>query len=260
MSLGLVLWLLSVIGSARRASLKPRSLNDRMELRIMPQGASVTRGTGSTDETGYRQILRSLLEQDGNHVTFAGSVSWGDMNGNLCEGHPGYTIQGIDDVALSDGAYEPLPNVILLNAGTNDCNLLDQDPSGAPARYTTLLDHIREHNPDATVIASSLLPNLKESVDGCVRTLNAGIKEAVDNASAAGMKLGWVDVYNAVPKKYIRPDDNTHPTDAGYELLASAWYDGIQLVADKITAPDPNGKAVPNTTACGGLSETPCED
>ncbi|KAF7197547.1 Multidomain esterase [Pseudocercospora fuligena] len=260
MSLGLALVLLSVIGSASSASPQQRGVNAGMELRIMPQGASVTRGTGSMDETGYRQILRSLLEQDGNHVTFVGSVSWGDMDGNLCEGHPGYTIQGIDDIALSDGAYEYLPNVILLNAGTNDCNLLDQDPGGAPARYTTLLNHIREHNPDTTVVASSLLPNLKESVDDCVRTLNAGIKEAVDNASAAGMKMGWVDVYNAVPKKDIHPDDNTHPTDEGYELLASAWYSGIQLVADKITAPDPNGKAVPDTTACGGLSDTSCED
>ncbi|KXS94808.1 hypothetical protein AC578_6437, partial [Pseudocercospora eumusae] len=204
---------------------QPVSMTSGMDLRILPQGASVTRGTGSMDETGYRQIPRTLLEQDGDHVTFVGSVSWGDMDGNLL-----------------------FPNIILLNAGTNDCNLLGQDPGGAPTRYATLLSHQWEHNPDATVIASSLLPNLKESVDDCVRMLNAGIKEAVDHASAAGMKLGWVDVYNAVPKRYIHPDDNTHPTDEGYELLASAWYDGIQLVADRIAAPDPEGKAVPDTT------------
>lgn len=109
------------------------------------------------------------------------------------------------------------------------------------------------------VIASSLLPNLKDSVDECVRTLNVGIKNAVDNATAEGMNLGWVDVYNAVPRKYIHADDKTHPTDEGYKLFASAWYSGIQAVASKIDAPNPNGKTIPQTTPCGGLRDNSCE-
>lgn len=121
MTFRLTLGLLYIFGCATSSAFAPRSIGCGVDLRIMPQGASVSRGTGSTYETGYRRPLRQLIEDGGNSVTFVGSVSWGDMENNLCEGHPGYTIKGIDDVALSDGAYEYLPNVILLNAGTNDC-------------------------------------------------------------------------------------------------------------------------------------------
>ena len=236
----------------------PRSINDGVHLRIMPQGASASRGQRSTDEAGYRPHLRELLNANGNNVTFVGSVSWGDMSNNLCEAHPGYTIKGVDDVALKDGAYEYLPNVILLIAGTNDCNCAGNHPETAPQRYATLLKNIRTNNPNALVIASSLLPNLKDSVDECVKKLNIGIKQAVDNATADGMKTAWVDVYNAVPKTEIHTDDSTHPTDDGYKLFAKAWFEGIQKAGHLISEPDPNGKEIPETTACGGKSGVKC--
>ncbi|PPJ55916.1 hypothetical protein CBER1_03790 [Cercospora berteroae] len=251
--------LLATTSLCSAATIKlPRSINNGVNLRIMPQGASASRGQTSTDEAGYRPHLRELLNGNGNNVTFVGSVSWGDMSNNLCEAHPGYTIKGVDDVALGDGAYEYLPNVILLNAGTNDCNVAGNDPDTAPERYATLLKNIRTNNPDALVIASSLLPNLKDSVDECVHKLNIGIKEAVDNATADGMKTGWVDVYNAVPKSEIQTSDSTHPTDEGYKLFAEAWFEGIKKAGDQISEPDPNGKEVLETTACGGKSGVKC--
>ena len=250
--------LLAVAVSSAATLVYPRSIANGIQLRIMPQGASATRGQTSTDEAGYRPHLRELLESNGNNVTYVGSVSWGDMSNNLCEGHPGYTISGIDDVALKDGAYGYLPNLILLNAGTNDCNIAGNHPETAPARYATLLKNIRAHNPAAVVIASSLLPNLKGSVDECVRKLNVGIKQAVDNATADGMKAGWVDVYHAVPKSQIQTSDGTHPTDEGYRLFAEAWFKGIKEVQSKISQPDPKGKNVPVTKACGGKSGVPC--
>ncbi|KAF2167810.1 carbohydrate esterase family 3 protein [Zasmidium cellare ATCC 36951] len=217
------------------------------DLRIMPMGASITRGVASSDENGYRLDLRNLLQADGNSVTYVGTVSFGNMSNNWNEGHPGYVIEEVDNVTLTDGCYDYLPNVILLNAGTNDCNIPGKDPETAPQRYSTLLANIRQHAPDAVVIASSLVPNLKDSTDECIQKLNPGLYEAVQNASSAGQKTGWVDMYNVVPKSEIHTNDSTHPTDAGYQLMADAWYKEIKNVAANISAPDPNGKPVGET-------------
>lgn len=213
----------------------------------MAMGASITRGVGSSDEDGYRLGLRNLLESDGNTVTYVGSVSFGNMSNNWNEGHPGYTIAKVDKIALSDGCYDYLPNVILLDAGTDDCNIPGEMPETAPQRYATLLATIRLHAPDAVVVASALIPNLRDSVDECVRKLNPGIYEAVQNASAAGQKTGFVNMYDVVPKSDIHTSDATHPTNAGYHLMADAWHKAIKSVADTISAPDPNGKPVKKT-------------
>lgn len=230
--------------SSLAALLSPRAVKD---LRIMPMGASITRGVGSSDEDGYRLNLRNLLESDGNSVTYVGSVSFGNMSNNWNEGHPGYTIAKVDDVAFTDGCYEYLPNLILLDAGTDDCNIPGEMPETAPQRYATLLANIRLHAPDAVVIGSALIPNLRDSVDECVRKLNPGIYEALRNASAAGQKTGFVDMYDVVPKSDIHTSDGTHPTNAGYQLMADAWHKAIQHVANNISAPDPNGKPVKKT-------------
>ncbi|KAK4495624.1 hypothetical protein PRZ48_012892 [Zasmidium cellare] len=233
-----------IASSASAAVLPPRAV---MDLRIMPMGASITRGVASSDENGYRLDLRNLLQADGTAVTYVGSVSFGNMSNNWNEGHPGKVIQEVDEVALTDGCYDYLPNVILLNAGTNDCNIPGKEPETAPQRYSTLLANIRQHAPDAVVIASSLVPNLKDSTDECIQKLNPGLHEAVQNATSAGQKTGWVDMYNVVPKSEIHTNDSTHPTDAGYQMMAEAWYREIKNVVANISAPDPNGKPVPDT-------------
>lgn len=213
-----------------------------MELRILPLGASITAGVDSTDGNGYRLDLQQKLEGDGNNVTYVGTRFYGQMKDNACEAYPGYTIRGIDNATLASGALDFRPNVILLNAGTNDCNKKGKDPAGAPVRYATLLSHIRAKCPDALVVTSSLIPNLNPRVNSCIVTLNEGLRRVSYQARSKGQKTTFVDMYDVVPSDDINTEDKTHPSDAGYELMAEAWYEAIRNSSSKINSPLQGGR------------------
>ena len=61
-----------------------------IELRILPLGASITAGQGSTDGNGYRLDLQNLLA--GTEMQYIGSLRSGTMADNYHEGHSGFTI------------------------------------------------------------------------------------------------------------------------------------------------------------------------
>ncbi|KAK5734764.1 hypothetical protein LTR17_008695 [Elasticomyces elasticus] len=215
----------------------------------MPLGASITVGVDSSDLNGYRKDLRDLLEGNGNNVTYVGTNTGGTMDDGFFEAVSGYTIANMDSTALGDGAYQYLPNVILIHLGTNDCGLPGKDPANAPARYTTLLNHIKAQVPNALVVASSVIHNLDPAIDACIVKLNAGNKISAAQASASGQKVIWVDMYDVVPYADINVKDKTHPNDAGYALMAGVWYKALVNSASLISAPDPNGKPPPVSTA-----------
>jgi hypothetical protein len=61
-------------------------------LRLMPLGASITRGDPADpedpDQNGYRKFLRDRLRFDGWEVNMVGSVSsWGNMNDRVSHTH-----------------------------------------------------------------------------------------------------------------------------------------------------------------------------
>jgi hypothetical protein len=69
--------------SSSRTTLSPRA--EDFYLRLMPLGASITRGDPADpedpDQNGYRKFLRDRLRFDGWEVNMVGSVSsWGNMN------------------------------------------------------------------------------------------------------------------------------------------------------------------------------------
>jgi lysophospholipase L1-like esterase len=168
-------------------------------LRIMPLGASMTAGRDSTTGNGYRKDLLDKLEADGNNVTYVGTQFYGTMADNVCEAYPGYTIERVDNATRQSGALLFLPNVILVNLGTNDCALKNKDPSGAPERYRELLDHVKVVVPNALVIVSSLIHNLDAATDACIVTLNAGLEQVASDVRSLGQKVAFVDMYDAVP-------------------------------------------------------------
>lgn len=101
---------------------QPRA--DKVLLRIMPLGASITQGleTGLDEalHEGYRRHLRDQLRYWGYEVNMVGSRVNGNFKDNQHEGHPGYQISQIN--ALSKNSYTTRkPNLVLINAGTNDC-------------------------------------------------------------------------------------------------------------------------------------------
>jgi lysophospholipase L1-like esterase len=88
------------------------------------------------------------------------------------EGWPGDIISQVhDEFAQSKGM---LPNLVLLNVGTNDC-LQDADPSNAGERLQALIDDIYASIPGVTVIMSTVLPNTQ--YEACMLSVSSQYRD-----------------------------------------------------------------------------------
>ena len=64
------------------SSLAPRDA-EYFTLRVMPLGASITQGYLSSDNNGYRKVLREQLRYSGWPVNMVGSLADGTMLDNV---------------------------------------------------------------------------------------------------------------------------------------------------------------------------------
>lgn len=106
-----------------------------------------------------------------------------------------------------------LPNVILLNAGTNDAtqNGATESVSGTGARMRQLMDGIFSHVPAAVVILSTLIPN--------------------------GINQGNIDIINAqyrqLHREYVPLDaDGNEPTNPAFKVILAEMADGFITIND----------------------------
>jgi lysophospholipase L1-like esterase len=194
-------------------------------VRVMPLGASITWGTNSTDGNGYREELRKHLVDDaGLSIDYVGSQKSGTAADNDNEGHPGYRI---DQVAAGTDAWlaSAKPDVVLLNAGTND-TIQNYDLPNAPARLQALLRQITTDLPAVAVVVSTLVPSKDATTNARVQAFNAQLPAVV---RAVGGSVSLVDL-NATLTTADIGADGIHPTDAGYVKLANLWYSALQPV------------------------------
>lgn len=70
-------------GGEYDSSLEPRDA-EYFTLRVMPLGASITQGYLSSDNNGYRKVLREQLRYSGWPVNMVGSLADGTMLDNVC--------------------------------------------------------------------------------------------------------------------------------------------------------------------------------
>jgi lysophospholipase L1-like esterase len=203
---------------------RKRSLDNGVDLKILPLGDSITWGFQSTDGNGYRLDLLNMLA--GNPVQYVGSQRSGTMADNYNEGHPGATISEITGYAMA--SLPERPNVILLMAGTNDCNG-DVDPGGAPARLGSLIDECISACPDAVILVAQLTPIANQQAEALVETFNAAVPGIVATRADAGKHVLTVDMSSYVNTGDLY--DGLHPNDAGYNLMAECWYAGLQAAA-----------------------------
>jgi len=190
-------------------------------VRVMPLGASITFGTRSRDGDGYRQMLRRRLIAAGLKVDFVGSRRSGTMTNGQNEGHPGFRI---DQIAAGADRWlaAARPDVVLLNAGTNDM-IQDHDLPGAPARLHELIDRIVADRPRAVVLVSTLIPSPVPVRDQRVAAFNAELPGIVAAERKAGRRVYLVDLNGALTTADIGPD-KIHPTETGYAKIAACWY------------------------------------
>ncbi|KAJ7469671.1 lipolytic enzyme [Mycena latifolia] len=197
--------------------------------RIMPLGASITFGVGSTDGNGYRADLYNLLAADGNIVDMVGSQKGGDFFDPYNEGYPGFIITQVNN---KSNAAMPVyrPNVVTLLVGTNDM-LQNIDPAGAPARLSTLIQDVLDAPPLTLVVLATIPPNADVDANTRIDTYNAALPGVVAHFVHAGRSVVLADCHAVVALGDLV--DGTHPNDAAYARMAKVFYDAMQVAFAK---------------------------
>lgn len=209
----------------------------------MPLGASVTFGTGSTTGNSYRKNLRDQLVAAGQTVNFVGEFRNGNFTNSQVEATPGFVI---NQIANSSSATVPrfLPNLVLLDAGTNNCNAGGTVPD-AGANVSSLISSIYAQSPGSTVILASVLVNKVPAQEACRVGVNSQYSALAAQLAGQGAKFVMVDMRSPEGPTTNDLADTRHPNDVGYQKMANIWAQGIQQAISKgfITAPAENGIA-----------------
>lgn len=224
-------------------------------LRIMPLGASITygqRGDGNSSNAvshnGYRKPLRDQLRSRGYNVNMIGCVSSGQMRDKQHEGHPGFLISEV--ASKVSCAIDQLPNLVLINAGTNDAIRADDNgglsfAQGAQSRMKLMIDDILKLSDGVTVVLSTLLPNGNSNANNYVQIVNEGYRSLVLSYQAAGKKVQLADMNTGFILVSELPD-GTHPTDTGYKKMAAVWDKAFVAAANKGWIKDPTNTGKPD--------------
>ncbi|KDN64661.1 putative GDSL-like Lipase/Acylhydrolase [Colletotrichum sublineola] len=225
-------------------AMRPRAdfnilVGGNVSLRIMPLGASITFGEKSTDGNGYREALRNMLVADGNPVEMVGFHPNGTMVNNQNEGWPGFRIDQVQAKAQISVPVT-LPNLVLINAGTNDC-VQDYDTDNASARMLEMLDYLWMISTRATIVLSTLLPNGNATTEACVLRVNGQYKSLIAQQQALSRKIVLADMHSDQGPLASDLVDGTHPDDAGYVKMANVWFASIKDAASRgwLEAPQP---------------------
>jgi lysophospholipase L1-like esterase len=205
--------------------------------KIMPFGDSITQGFNVAG--GYRAPLFHLALAANHDVTFVGSASDysvptvdGVAFPKNHEGHGGYTIEGNNGIAQFVGTSIPSyqPNIITLMIGTNDING-NVNVADAPNRLGKLLDAIFMRDAKILVVVAQIVPSRTDGTNNSIKTYNAAIPNLVSTRVSQGQHIVLVDMYTAFTNdagyKQSLLNDNLHPNQTGYNLMADVWYKAL---------------------------------
>jgi lysophospholipase L1-like esterase len=186
--------------------------------RYLASGDSISQGTGSSNDTGFRNILQSRL---GRHYGATISMFYRGGGGGTSDDA---TVRIARDLELLEPAYT------LIGWGTNDWN-----GCGAPASCRTV------SNLRSVVRAVKTAGSLP-----CVATIlppNVGY-----DSLAPASRLQWTVEMNGLIVAMAREEgalvadlhaaymrsgpsglfvDHVHPNSRGYEVIADAWFDAL---------------------------------
>ncbi|KAL4878476.1 SGNH hydrolase-type esterase domain-containing protein [Aspergillus karnatakaensis] len=208
-------------------------------LRILSLGASIVWGEHSSDGNGFRKPLRDQLTSNGWSVDMVGSRKNGNMQDNDVEATPGNTIDQVRAAASNSLQYKP--NVVLINAGTNDARLAIDVPN-AGNRMRTLIESLTSA-PDmrnTLIVLSTLIPSGNTAITRNTPSINTQYRALVETLRKQGTRIVLAEMNSASGTPSLTyPDDyrqngvldDTHPGDSGYVKMASIWYEAISSAA-----------------------------
>jgi len=200
-------------------------------LRVLPLGDSITQSNNT--HLSYRYPLWEKFVDANMSVDFIGSLNV-NYGGNLVfpayggkvfdpdhEGHWGWTVD-----ALLNGMNTWLPNytpdVVLLNAGTNDLRL-GHSVASTVNELKQVISKIRGKNPNVKVLLSNLTPKTNPESNIREKPLNDQIPGIASSMTSAQSPVIFVDLassFNASTDTF----DGVHPNASGEEKMAQRWF------------------------------------
>jgi lysophospholipase L1-like esterase len=173
-----------------------------VSVRITMLGDSITEGWLSTIGGGYQKPLREALASAGYNATISN------------QGRGGATTRDIADVCLALLAADR-PQIVLLNAGTNDALVA---PGTLNANYVRLLDLILASDPHLLLVVSTLIvSNDHPGRANAEIAFNRDLPRLI-----AGRQRVWLADMSTIHAAAMTVD-GLHPNDAGYRAMAERW-------------------------------------
>ncbi|KAK8108347.1 uncharacterized protein PG998_010360 [Apiospora kogelbergensis] len=201
-----------------------------VKLRILSLGASIVWGQGSSSGNGFRKPLRDQLRYKGWDVNMVGSRSNGNMVDNNVEANPGDVISQVHE--RSRNSYQYKPNVVLINAGTNDANAnngrgLDLDNAGV--RMESLIRDLwaAPDMSNSLIVLSTVLPTTTAGASSA-QVINSQYRQLVQRLNGDGRPILLADM------DFVSTDDlvdGVHPNDYGFVKMANIWWLAIERAA-----------------------------
>jgi lysophospholipase L1-like esterase len=219
-------------------------------VRVMPLGDSITDGFNVPG--GYRIGLWQRLAGAGYSVDLVGSGFNGppELGDHDHEGHSGWRIDELD-ANIVTWLRTSAPHTVLLHIGTNDVNQ-NHDLANAPARLSTLVDHILATAPSVEIFVAQITPETDATQESRVRAYNAALPDVV---RGKGPHVHLVDMHSALSTADLA--DGVHPNAAGYAKMAAVWYSALQSVPAALS---PTGPPVGTAVALVNTNSGRCLD
>lgn len=202
-------------------------------VRIMPLGDSITYGTGSTNNNGYRKPLYLTLTATDCNFDFVGSIPQidADFPDPNHEGHSGWHADGcplpyppFGDVL--DHVYGWLTvnpaDIVLLHIGTNDITYGGQSAD----EVNDILNEIDRYSPDVKVTLALIID--RKTHNEATTQFNIDVNNMAQSRIAAGDDIVVVDMEHELNATDM--DDELHPNNNGYDKMADVWFDALDNV------------------------------
>lgn len=197
---------------------------------IMPLGDSITGSPGC-----WRGNLWDLLVQAGHEVDFVGSLSQACNPAGSDpdhEGHGGYQVtQSVANGNVRSWLEMNTPDVLMMHFATNDV-WSSIPPAQILAAYTTIVEDLRELNPDAVILVAQIIPLEPDNCADCPQRaidFNAQIPAWAAQQTTAESPVIVVDQFTGFDPA-VDTYDGVHPDEDGYVKIAANWFEALDPI------------------------------